>query len=288
MIQINPNRSLKDGITDYLLPILIILLFFDVFSNFFGDLKYYSVFFLFALVFFHCYIIKGFSKSIIFFSITLTFGFLSELIGTVWGAIYGAYYYLPRPPLMIFDSVPIQTPFSWSVIIYTCYCLTNIIVGSYKIKPIEFTKYGKDFTVFLSIVMLSLIDAIAAMNIDMMMDPIAANHSWVWIFGGPYYGVPITNFIGWFSVTFFSTIIFRLFEQSNTKCDTHSKISLLYIPIVIYIFYFLKFSFGALKGNILDPTRLAYPELVLIGFSAMMPFILLSIFSLFFQQHEEK
>jgi len=284
----NSDKCFKDRITDYLLPILIIFLFFDAISIFMGDLKYYSVFFIFIYVFFHCYITKGFSKSIMFFSITIVFSFFSELFGTIWGGIYGAYYYLPRPPLMVFDSVPIQTPFSWSVIIYTCYCLTNIIVGSHKIKSIQVTKYGVNLPFFLSIIFLSLIDATAAMNIDMMMDPIAANHSWVWIFGGPYYGVPITNFIGWFAVTFCSTIIFRFFEQTKKKINTKSQHSLLNIPVVIYIFYFLKYSFGALKGDILDSTRQAFPELVLIGFSAMMPFILLSIYSLHFRDREEE
>jgi putative membrane protein len=33
-------------------------------------------------------------------------------------------------------------------------------------------------------------------------------HFWIWRHGGPYFGVPITNFLGWFLTNY---IIFRLF-----------------------------------------------------------------------------
>ena len=38
--------------------------------------------------------------------------------------------------------------------------------------------------------------------IDLMLDPVAANHLgyWHWSGKGAYYGIPASNFLGWFAV----------------------------------------------------------------------------------------
>jgi uncharacterized membrane protein len=54
-----------------------------------------------------------------------------------------------------------------------------------------------------------ILSALWMTAIDLVIDPLAANNLafWVWRDGGPYFGAPVVNFIGWFAV---SLIIFYI------------------------------------------------------------------------------
>jgi putative membrane protein len=125
------------------------------------------------------------------------------------------------------------------------------------------------------VLLLSLIGGLIAVNIDMILDPVSVTPpaiGWVWIGGGPYYGIPISNFIGWFLVAAVAILIFRSYELISSKSDS-SELSVdsyynFYI-IPIYIMYFL---FNAVRA--LELGRIEY---VLIGATTMGPFILITI-----------
>jgi len=64
------------------------------------------------------------------------------------------------------------------------------------------------------IIIESAIGATMALNVDDSLDPVAVSQhipSWVWIDGGPYFGIPLSNFIAWFIVTFLAVLLFRLY-----------------------------------------------------------------------------
>jgi putative membrane protein len=48
---------------------------------------------------------------------------------------------------------------------------------------------------------------------DLGLDPTAStiNHTWIWEQGGGYFGVPITNFLGWFLTVYIFFQLFALF-----------------------------------------------------------------------------
>lgn len=261
-----------------LVPFLVVLVLSDIIFNLVGELKPYWVFIAFSFVVLHCYVNMGTDKTLFFFAITVLLGFFSELVGTMYGWIYGAYYYIPRPPWMILGYVPIQTPLSWSVIIYICFGVTNTIVQGFKKRIQGIVDSPRNCLVF--IMLLASIDGLAAMNLDMIMDPVAAGHSWVWVGGGAFYDIPITNFLGWFAITFIATFTFRIYKSTSKSNNEQSMKTMTYVPLLLYIIYFMKLSFGALFGNIIDPSRQCYPELVLIGAAAMMPFILIALLAI--------
>lgn len=224
----------------------------------------------FTFVLLHSSITLGNKNTIIFFTLSLFFGFFSEYLGVKYGLIFGNYYY--NMPGFFLDTVPIMTPISWAIIIYMSYGLTNFILyNSYGEKP-EFTKHK--ITNFLALIfVLSAIDGLCAMNLDMIMDPIAvlpSVASWVWIGGGPYFNVPISNFIGWFVVTFVATIIFRFYESFSLreKIPTHKKLYV-FIPALYFLYFIDQSTFAFNHGKNL--------EIILIGVAAMFPFILISL-----------
>ncbi len=58
--------------------------------------------------------------------------------------------------------------------------------------------------------------ALAMVGFDLVIDPLAANTLgfWRWRNAGPYYGVPLMNFAGWFAV---SVIILALLRRAPTR-----------------------------------------------------------------------
>ena len=132
-------------------------------------------------------------------------------------------------------------------------------------------------------VLLSAIDGLIAVNLDMIMDPVAVSpviQEWVWNNGGPYFGIPISNFIGWFGVTFTVTFLFRLYESfTRKKENTVTKIGLYAYAPALYLLYLLEQSAHALT--------LGYPEYVLIAASTMIPFIILPLL-LYVVKNEKK
>lgn len=123
------------------------------------------------------------------------------------------------------------------------------------------------------LVLLCCIDGLLAMNHDMIMDPVAVDPAvkgWVWIGGGEYFGIPISNFIGWFLVTFIAMLIIRGYMLISKKEFIGSKsIYTCAFAVIMYTLYLLM--------NAAQSIQLGHPEYVLIGFAAMAPFIIIGL-----------
>lgn len=223
----------------------------------------------FTFVILHSSIKLGNKNTVIFFTLSLIIGFFSEFLGIKYGLVFGNYYY--NIPAFFFETVPLMTPISWAIIIYMCYGLTNFILFySGGNKP----NFRGNLAYFILItIVLAAIDGLCAMNLDMIMDPVAvlpSIASWLWIGGGPYFNVPISNFIGWFMVTFVVTVIFRFYEPFTKKNKTQENLNLLFFMPILYFLYFL------------DQATLAFNhgknfEIILIGVAVMFPFLLISL-----------
>lgn len=103
------------------------------------------------------------------------------------------------------------------------------------------------------------------MNLDMIEDPTVVSlqpPGWVWIGGGPYFHIPISNFIGWFFVTFFAIALFRCYEALKSESLEGARSIDVFVP-VIYLAYLL--------GQVSRALQIGHPEFALIGFSSMFP-----------------
>jgi uncharacterized membrane protein len=227
--------------------------------------------FAFAFVLLHCSRSLGFKKTIVFFSIALSFGLVAETLGAARGLIFGPYFYTYEK--FFFGLVPLYTPFGWAVIIYIAYALTNqflfgLIGENPRLNVTRLSSAGL-------IIILSAIGGMVAMNLDMILDPVAVTPQppgWVWIGGGPYSHIPISNFIGWFFVTFFAVALFRSYEAFNSKSLVGARSIDVYVPVVYLIYFFIHASLAIQMGH---------PEFALIGFSTMVPFVLFATLVLY-------
>ncbi len=107
-------------------------------------------------------------------------GFLAEAIGVASGYPFGPYRYTPALAPMLL-GVPVVVVGAWVILfVYVRQMHLGVVLGA------------------------ALMAAL-----DLVIDPLAANFLgyWEWQGSGPYYGVPLLNFIGWFAV---ALIIFSL------------------------------------------------------------------------------
>ncbi len=120
------------------------------------------------------------------------FGFAIELIGVTTGFPYGPFYYSDSLGPKIADLVPYLLPLSWAPLVLGAVAATA--------PEGQITSKRRVLWIFCATGLLVLLDGV--------LDPGAAYLGfWVWPKGGPYYGVPVTNYLGWF---FSSTLAITL------------------------------------------------------------------------------
>jgi uncharacterized membrane protein len=238
-----------------------------VIINFIGTLL---PFITLSLVIIHSSLTLGKKKTSIFFISAFIFALISESIGVKYGLIFGHYYYNPLLAPFFFGLVPIMIVVSWLPFIYISYTFANMILKGFGSQKPNI-KQNKLFMIVL-LFLLSAISGLVAVNLDMLLDPVVVStQGWFWIGGGPYFGVPISNFVGWFLVTFVFTFIFRLYESFKKVNDRSlPKVSLFMSSsiIILYLIYFIIYGFIAfLMGN---------QVYILIGATTMGPFIIIT------------
>ncbi len=150
----------------------------------------------------------GTRKTVFFFIASITISLSMELLGTSTGFPFGAYSYTSFLGIKIFDHVPFSIPLSWFYMGFTSYILASVIVpGLLQYKHANANNYvplsrwaSRKETLwslalgayFLTVWDLALDPAMASNNLPL--------HFWIWHQPGPYFGMPISNLVGW-SVT---------------------------------------------------------------------------------------
>jgi bisanhydrobacterioruberin hydratase len=125
------------------------------------------------------------------------FGYAIEMTGVLSGFPYGPFYYGDSLGPKVAGLVPYLLPLSW----------VPLVLGAVAAATPEgksTTRRPRALHIFSAAVLLTLVDGI--------LDPGAASLGfWVWPEGGIYYGVPVTNYLGWlFSSTLAAAILLAL------------------------------------------------------------------------------
>jgi putative membrane protein len=155
---------------------------------------------------FHASYALGSRLTILFFATTAVTSWLFEEIGVATGLVYGPYHYTETLGPWI-GSVPILIPLAWFMMVYPSYVVANVIVDG---RPIAL-RLGLGHLLGLSVMA-----ALVMTAWDLLIDPILSGplyQAWIWEAGGPYHGVPVRNYLGWFATTFTVQLLFRLAEQ---------------------------------------------------------------------------
>jgi uncharacterized membrane protein len=147
------------------------------------------------LYFFHSFTNLSLKTAGKFFVIAAVISYLWEFLGVETGIPFGSYYYTSALGPQI-GPVPIAIPLIWCALGYFC-------------------MQASDHYIMASALMVSL---------DLSFDPVFSSslHLWNWTGQTQYFGVPLTNFLGWFiaSLTFFA--VFYYITKRQVKASKHA------------------------------------------------------------------
>ncbi len=136
-------------------------------------------------------------RTLIFFVAACVISAAAELTGTKTGWPFGGYEYTSFLGPKLLGRVPVAVPLSWFYMGFASYVLADALVKfrgarepdgpPARTRTLWSIVYG---TVLLVSWDLVLDPSMAAPNMQYI-------HFWVWHETGPYYGMPLRNFIGW-------------------------------------------------------------------------------------------
>src|SRR6202048_2816215 len=137
----------------------------------------------------------------VFLALCLGISNVMENIGVLTGFPFGHYHYTDvlGPKLFL---VPLLIGPAYFATGYLAWTLGTVLVGDVRRKSSAFTTFAVPF-----------IASFAMVAWDLGFDPTSStiHHTWIWEQGGGYFGVPLTNYLGWFFTVY---VFFQLFALS--------------------------------------------------------------------------
>jgi uncharacterized membrane protein len=167
--------------------------------------------FLFIIAVLHGIKRYGIKNMVVFFLITFIVSYSFENLSILTGFPFGFYHYSSSLGVL---TVPLVIIFAYFAMGYLSWMLAHILTGQYgnKIKGIQ-------------VFIVPLIAAFIMVMWDLTIDPISSTLQklWVWHEPGAYFGVPISNFFGWFLVVFLFFQLYTIYLLKYDRADSVEK-----------------------------------------------------------------
>ncbi|MCC6703912.1 MAG: carotenoid biosynthesis protein [Thermomicrobiales bacterium] len=163
----------------------------------------------------------GWRKTAIFAAIAYPLSLTSELFGTGTGWPFGNYAYTDFLGPKAFDHVPWSIPASWFYMGLASYLLGSAIVAQLGVKC--------------ELLWSCLAGAWLLTAWDLVLDPAMAHESlrikfWIWDEAGPYFGMPVKNFIGWTVTAFLFMVLSRFAWRESARIGASLR-----APVIIFV-----------------------------------------------------
>ncbi len=150
--------------------------------------------------------------------LSFLFGFIAEAIGVATGYPFGRYAYTPVLAPSVLGVPPVMAG-AWMILVAW-------------VRQMRLPFWG---------------GALVMVAIDLLIDPLAANTLafWKWQASGPYFGIPFSNFAGWFVVSLVILAFLREPPKPNAAVmAVGSSILLFFVLLGFAHGYFVPYSIG--------------------------------------------
>ncbi len=158
----------------------------------------------FALI--HGAVVYGYRGILAFFALCFIVGTMVENFGVLTGFPFGHYYFtdVMGPKIL---HVPIFLGLAYLGMGYLSWTLGRVILGSPQ-GPLAGSR----------VFALPLMAACIMVAWDLCLDPAWATivHAWIWQQGGVYFGVPVSNFLGWYLHVYILYQLFALYLRGRS------------------------------------------------------------------------
>jgi putative membrane protein len=185
----------------------------------------------------------GWKGIAVFMIITLIVSNILENSSILTGFPFGHYYYTDSlgPKIAL---VPFFISLSYISFGYLAWVFSTIIVGEVR----------RNSTIFTTVTV-SLVASFVMVDWDLSLDPIAStiNRAWIWTQGGGYFGVPISNFLGWSFTVWIFFQLFALYQRRRASEDLSRA-----LPTTHYLQSIIVYAWtgvGFVLGYVLRPAN---------------------------------
>jgi uncharacterized membrane protein len=186
-----------------------------------------------GFAFFHGSRLYGWRCICVFAAICLVVGDALENIGVRTGFPFGLYYFtgVMGPKLSV---VPVLLALAYVGMAYLSWIVACSILSGFHDRLAGHRRIA-----------IPLLAALIMVSWDLSQDPVWSTilHAWIWVHGGTYFGVPLSNFLGWFLTVY---IVFQLFTVYLLRCSHR-----LPLPTVSYLRLAILFYAISAAGNLL-------------------------------------
>jgi putative membrane protein len=150
----------------------------------------------FAVALLHAWERLGWRKMLLMLATTTIVSLLFESIGVATGRVYGPYHYADFLRPQFLGLVPIFVPLGWFLMSYPAFILADWITPA-------------QWPAFRRLLAVAALGALAMTAWDVVMDPARTFvGQWVWEKPGPYFGIPLQNYLGWWITVFVALAAF--------------------------------------------------------------------------------
>ncbi len=210
---------------------------------------------LLLFIFVHGSLSYRFKDLFVFSVITLVVSNVFENLSVLTGFPFGHYYYsdVLGPKLFL---VPVLIGPAYLGTAYLTWTIARVISDATRSSLTG----HRIFTV-------PLLAAFMMVSWDLSFDPIYStiNHSWVWLDGGSYFGVPFSNFMGWLLTTFVFLQLFALYLKGRPNVPStyeqpskiHSLQAILFYGLIA-VGYLVNSLMINISGTITDPAGIVW------------------------------
>ncbi len=158
------------------------------------------------LIYLHGAVVLGSKNILIFMALSGTVGILVELIGTRTEWVFGRYHYSEDFGPKLFRRVPVFVPLMWCVLTYMGFWVTKLLLVPQASQSIV----RRGTFIISAAFIVTLWDIVA----DPMVVHDSGRNWWSWEKKGKFYGVPLTNFAGWFVTAALIYILFFILTDN--------------------------------------------------------------------------
>ena len=161
-------------------------------------------------------VMKG-VKGIRLLALLSLFAYAIESTGIITGFPYGAFHYGSMMGTKLFGIVPIILPFAYVPLVLGAYYVAQKLTGNRG--------------------MIITITAMILVAFDLVLDPgAAALEYWVWENPGLYYGIPLTNYLGWVLSSIVAAMICHKHNDAIRSANPKMILSSIFLLITFWTF----------------------------------------------------
>ena len=181
---------------------------------------------------------------LVFAAICMVVGNAVENLGVATGFPFGHYRFLElMGPKILY--VPVLLGLAYIGMAYVSWMLACLILKS-PASPSNAR----------TLIAIPLLASLIMTTWDLAQDPVWSTmlHGWIWYDGGPWFGVPVSNYIGWYANVFIIYLFFALYLRRRGPAATRSGTSALWPAPVFYAL--------CAAGNVLQLASRSSPSMV--------------------------